>query len=578
MKRHLVITFKYFLLSTAILVLIFENLYARVLYGPEKIDDIPNAESVDYYRLKEAKLAYVNWELVYEKFPEVEEKRQELIKSLGPINGEKSSQDFTKKWLLNHFGYISEHQLKLSGIRISKPKVDLSDKVTFAIAPGNGRRSEAQVTTQSGQSTLVSLKGNGLTYDAKATAELFKKAEGDPTKIAEIRGLANSSGVATMPELISETIRERATNIAFKHHNAKNGSSYATVETLFLIDPGYDVLEPDGSKTPAAIYGSESYWEGNGGFMGSDAPINEDKTLSKIIQDPIFGQKNIQSDIFGSIKDYGRIKIVYPPLATALQETEYYLPDKDGVVNPKSKAAKAYQEWLKGNKEALQDLIDFKDSTGMDKLSIINKEVRLLPKAIPNEALGTPNLNQLIGKTYLNKVFSSVAPKMTDPKLKKTFFQEIIEEITTSPYVMRYTPDQIHQQTLIENLTYFDFLMNDHFQNNEVNRQFSNEFIIQFLDESYKNERSQYMAEFFVKSYFKRPEFKSLKGAKEIFEMAQSLNDPEINAYLEQLKEKDPTWKKILSKRTATIQAMSDTLKACQLKFKGLGLFKSQKQ
>jgi hypothetical protein len=192
-------------------------------------------------------------------------------------------------WILDQFGYISELELKLRGVRVSNFEVG-EEVRTFIHPPGYNRASVAPAILDGTQIGMVDLKGNGHAEKTSVYTQL--ELSRNPRHRWGGNNLltrAHSDGVASFGEAISEVAKQRAEQAGYDLGYAKG----QTVEHYFIIDSGFDILKPHGERIPAGIMGRQPCIQGNN-FKGTEAP--------KLYSDEHGG---FQRSITGSTRDFG---------------------------------------------------------------------------------------------------------------------------------------------------------------------------------------------------------------------------------------------------------------------------------
>ncbi len=226
-----------------------------------------------FYRLKHAKVAWVDFDLMRADFPELR----------------KLSDAEIEGWILDQFGFISEMQLKLRGLRVSDFEVTEESRIFYH--PTNYDRAAVAPAELGGKSIgMIDLKGDGLSNEKKLAPQLKEAAELTAAG-KDLTGLytqGHDDGVASLGEAISEVTKQRAIQAGYDLGYAKG----QTVEHYFIIDSGFDIFKP-GGKIPAAIIGRQPCIVGNN-FKGTEA--------IKLYSDDHGG---FQRSITGSTRDYG---------------------------------------------------------------------------------------------------------------------------------------------------------------------------------------------------------------------------------------------------------------------------------
>jgi len=121
------------------------NAHANQVIRPRTIQELGFTYQQKAYRVKKARLAWVNYFALRKDFPELK----------------KLSNPKIDQWIIENFAYISEQQLLLQEIRNSKIDHDRNDVNLFLHPPEYGRSSVIEARYNNMLIGLVDLKSSG---------------------------------------------------------------------------------------------------------------------------------------------------------------------------------------------------------------------------------------------------------------------------------------------------------------------------------------------------------------------------------------------------------------------------------
>lgn len=285
--------------------------HANEIFRPRTVGEIPDPKSETAFRVKGARVAYINEVALKRDFPELSQLHRSQLEA----------------WVLENFAYISENQLSLSSIRASEIPVDLND-VKRAYRPERYNRAALVDAISPAQKPigLVDIKGFGHGDRAAIQDQVksFVEAQGDQAKIDEIRLRDHSDGMMSFGEAVAELTRQAAAQMLFDMHNRAHGTRLETVESYFIIELPFSILKDKGQAIRAALYGRQAHW-------GRDSGLEVPK---KIYVDP-FGQN--QRSWLNAAVDFGGVLISDPRVAR-----NYSVPEGGDPSNPQQSRAWAW--------------------------------------------------------------------------------------------------------------------------------------------------------------------------------------------------------------------------------------------
>lgn len=262
-----------------ILILAGQSAIAQETIRPQTLDDLAHSYPAKNYRLKNAKVAYVDYAALRGDFLFLRDLTNPQI----------------DKWVLENFAYMDATQLELLGIRFvgrNQPHpqqllenggglesydandfIDMKD-VKKSVRPSEYNRADVmEAKDLSGKTVgLIDRKGTGVNpmvrewMPPRSHREYYQDYfEAVHAKNFEAMNNTfnkdHSDGLASGGEAVAEMTREHATRLAFQ----VNGSG-ATVKSYFIIDTGIDILKSNGKKIPAAIYARQAHWRNESNF------------------------------------------------------------------------------------------------------------------------------------------------------------------------------------------------------------------------------------------------------------------------------------------------------------------------
>lgn len=239
-----------------------------------------------HYRVPGAKVAWVNYPGIKRDYPETRGYSDPQIDA----------------WILKHFAYVSEMQLRLRGIRVSHFEVDLND-VKILVHPGAYYRAGVIEIPGMGAGTteLMDLKGSGHSDEVtvNGTVARFGKLLAALEQglnaggaIDDLRVEGHTDGVLSFGEGVAEISRGLAIQAAYDIYNREHGTAFETIENYFLLDFGFQILKRNGESIPASLLGRQPHWRGD----------KAELTPPTIFIDP-YG--DLQSSVFGTNVDFG---------------------------------------------------------------------------------------------------------------------------------------------------------------------------------------------------------------------------------------------------------------------------------
>ena len=206
----------------------------------------------------------------------------ELLKKDFPALSGKSDQEIDR-WLLDNVGYVAKTQAKQSVVNTDIPVTGESAK---ALRPEDyGRalvfkdQSPDDSTTQIG---LIDVKGAG--------AKKPKKGH-------------HSNGLSTLGEAVREFTYENMVRDVLED----SGEGYHTVGSYAVIDPGFDVVHDDGSRSRAGFYLRQAHRRNHVEYLEESKSIKLAKTFMKYGIDV---DGNIQATTGNEIMDFGHYVVV----------------------------------------------------------------------------------------------------------------------------------------------------------------------------------------------------------------------------------------------------------------------------
>lgn len=295
----------------AVILLVASSAQANEVYRPQTAQELADARSETAFRVRGARLAFINETALRRDFPELAGlTRPEL-----------------EAWVLENFAYISENQLNLSGLRSTEIPVDLND-VKRAYRPERYNRAALvdAVSPERKQIGLVDVKGFGH-GDKEAVlnqVKQFSAAAGDSHRIDALRIRDHSDGLMSFGEAIAELTRQTAAQMLFDIHNRASPLRFETVESYFIIELPFSILKNKDQSIRAALYGRQAHW---GRDSGLEVP-------QKIYIDP-FGHE--QRSWMNAAVDFGGVLITDPRVAH-----NYSVPEGGDAANPQHSRAWAW--------------------------------------------------------------------------------------------------------------------------------------------------------------------------------------------------------------------------------------------
>jgi len=237
-----------------------------------------------FYRVKGSKVAWADFDRIRENYPELRNYSSLQI----------------EEWLLANFARVSELQLLLRGIRSSHFEVDENDVRTFIHPPEYNRASVGQGYVEGHPAPMLfDLKGTGHAdeVEVRRQVKIFGDAKGDQSLIDRLRLEHHNDGLMLGGEGLAEIIRSSALQAG---HDLGMFEG-ETVEPLFLIDLGFDILKEGNRGDPAAVIGREPH------FRGNSFPAPKDFYL-----DP---KGFFQRSVTGAEVDMGSVEVTLKSLA-----------------------------------------------------------------------------------------------------------------------------------------------------------------------------------------------------------------------------------------------------------------------
>jgi hypothetical protein len=334
------------LTMSLILILAGQSLFAQETIRPKTAAEFLNSYPAINYRLKNAKVAYVDYAALKEDFL--------FLKNL--------TNPQIDHWVIQNFAYMDASQLELLGVRFvgrNQPHpqhvienggslesynandfVDMKD-IKKSVRPHDYKRADVmEAKDLSGKVVgLIDRKGTGINplarsfYAPRPVTENYKeyfeavKAKNYAVMNETFNG-DHSDGLSSGGEAIAEVTREKATSLAFN----KEGSG-VTVKSYFIIDAGIDIIRSNGTKIPAAIYARQAHWRNSGNFFaGTDSLLRIKKSGQFPSSDIVTDDSGfLQRTISDTLVDFGGVVVREESVAKNFDvRKEDYMPGRDG--------------------------------------------------------------------------------------------------------------------------------------------------------------------------------------------------------------------------------------------------------
>ena len=244
-------------------------------------------ETVRYYRLRDAKLVWVDYEGMRLDYPQLATWNEAQI----------------DEWILTNFARVSEYQLQLQGIRTTEIPIYEDDVVEWVVPWTYNRAAIAEAKVDGEVVGLIDLKGPGHTGKEAVAEQVTTFNHGDEATRNAVQRKDHNNGVVTIGEGIAETTRELATRYAGYIHSATTGERVHTSQSRFLIMTPYRVLG-DGGGRHGAIYGRRPVWR-------TSNPMVDDN-LGFAFPTVNSSTKGTQHGLFDEIIDFGDVKVEWP--------------------------------------------------------------------------------------------------------------------------------------------------------------------------------------------------------------------------------------------------------------------------
>jgi hypothetical protein len=212
-------------------------------------------------KLKDAKVVYADYDLIRYDFPELRNLANPDI----------------DQWLLDNTGYISLPQAAQETVNT---KIPVTDQKRVANRPsGYGRALVYSVNDPSDSTKSIGL------IDVKGTGALAP-AQKD-----------HGNGLMTLGESIREALYEKA--VRYILNDAK--SSFGTIGSYAVIDPGFNMIHADGTQSRAGIYLRQAHKRTESSLTSA---YNENMT-KLLARYGIDVDRNMQKAANGFIYDFG---------------------------------------------------------------------------------------------------------------------------------------------------------------------------------------------------------------------------------------------------------------------------------
>lgn len=233
----------------------------RTIDPVRKISDVhAKSKSENVVRLKRAKIAIVDYDLIRKDFPD-------LVKLSNPQIDD---------WLLNQVAFISKPQSDQTVVNTAIDVVENNTREAYR-PPRYGRALVYETEFQGKQLGLIDVKGTGALRPAQ---------------------LDHRNGLMSLGESLREFSYEKMVSSIFDHA----GVTTKTVGSYAVIDAGFDVVHADGSRSAAGLYLRQAHHRMAQDFI----PLNEIEPIESLFENyGVFANKNFQVTSSGDVFDFG---------------------------------------------------------------------------------------------------------------------------------------------------------------------------------------------------------------------------------------------------------------------------------
>lgn len=236
----------------------------------------PKSKSEQMYKLTNAKIVIVDYDLMRKDFPELNKLDNQSI----------------DKWILENYAYIAIAQTQTDEFNTPIPRTDQTREAFRPPEYGRAAVFDAPSPITGESMGLVDVKGSG----------------GVRERLMDVQKTGHKNGLATLGESIREFLYENMVRDVLHDANIKN----KTVGSYFVLDAGFDLKWQDGSTSRAGYYARQSHKRNttrkvNGRLTGNGwlDPKPRADFISVLAEYGIDPEGNVQGTVDNDLFDFG---------------------------------------------------------------------------------------------------------------------------------------------------------------------------------------------------------------------------------------------------------------------------------